>query len=111
VVANSFTNTRALFSGLSATNTGLANKLHSAFKSLSDDVTGVVRNTITGNENSIKGLNKSISDQLDRINALRQSLSRQFAAADAAISQLNNQGSALTNIFTAQSNATGSSKK
>jgi flagellar hook-associated protein 2 len=110
-LSNSFTNTRALFSGLSATNTGLANKFHSAFKALSDDVTGVVRNAITGNENSIKGINKSISDQLARVNSLRQSLSRQFAAADAAISQLNNQGSALTNIFTAQSNAASSSKK
>ncbi len=104
-LATSFPNARALFSGSSTTNTGLANKFHSAFKNLSNDVTGVVKNAITGNENSIKGINKSIGDQLARISTLRQSLSRQFAAADAAISQLNSQGTSLTNIFTAQNNA------
>jgi flagellar hook-associated protein 2 len=109
-LTNSFSDTRALFSGLSASNTGLANKFHNAFKNLSDDVTGVVRNAITGNENSVKALNKSIGEQLARISTLRQSLSRQFAAADAAISQLNSQGTALTNIFTAQSNASSSKK-
>ncbi len=101
-LASSFTDTRALFSGSSSTHTGLANKFHSAFKGLSDDVTGVVKNAITGNENSIKALNKSIGDQLARISALRQSLTRQFAAADAAINQLNSQGTSLTNLFTAQ---------
>lgn len=108
-LSTSFTDTRALFSGLGSTNTGLANKFHSAFKNLSDDVTGIVKTAITGNENSIKRLNTSIADQLARVSALRQSLSRQFAAADAAISQLNNQGTSLTNIFTAQNSA--SSKK
>lgn len=101
-LSSSFTDTRALFSGSSSSNTGLANKFHSTFKGLSDDVTGVVKNAITGNENSIKALNKSIGDQLARISALRQSLTRQFAAADAAINQLNSQGTSLTNLFTAQ---------
>ncbi len=101
-LSNSLTNVRALFSGSSSTDTGLANKFHSAFQGLSNDVTGVVKSAITGNENSIKALNKSIGDQLARISTLRQSLSRQFAAADAAINQLNGQGTSLTNLFTAQ---------
>lgn len=104
-LSTSFTDTRALFSGAGSTSTGLANKFHSTFKGLSDDVTGVVKNAITGNENSIKALNKSIGDQLARISTLRQSLSRQFAAADAAINQLNSQGTSLTNIFTAQNSS------
>ena len=101
-LSSSFTDTRALFSGSSSSNTGLANKFYSTFKGLSDDVTGVVKNAITGNENSIKALNKSIADQLARLSSLRQSLTRQFAAADAAINQLNSQGTSLTNLFTAQ---------
>jgi flagellar hook-associated protein 2 len=104
-LSNSLADVRALFSGASSTQTGLANKFHGVFKNLSDDVTGVVKNAITGNENSIKRLNTSIADQLARISTLRQSLSRQFAAADAAISQLNNQGTSLTNIFSTQNSS------
>jgi flagellar hook-associated protein 2 len=100
---------RALLSGKTSTDKGLANEIYNAYKSLSDDTIGVVRKAITGNENSIKRLNTSIVDQLARVSALRQSLSRQFAAADAAINQLNNQGTSLTNIFSAQNSS--SSKK
>ncbi len=96
---------RALLAGKEGFQKGLANEVYTSYKSISDDVIGLVKKAITGNENSIKGINKSIGDQLARISTLRQSLSRQFAAADAAISQLNSQGTSLTNIFTAQNNA------
>ena len=41
----------------------------------------------------------SISKRLEAINRLRESLTRQFSAADAAIGQLNSQGTALTSII------------
>lgn len=102
---NGIEDVRALFSGKASGNKGIANEIHTAYKNLSDDVTGIVRKAITGNEDSIKRLEKSVAAQLERISSLRQSLSRQFAAADAAINQLNSQGTSLTNIFTAQNNA------
>lgn len=101
-LSNSFSDVRSLFSGFSETDTGLANKFYDAFTALSDDVTGLVKNAITGNESSIKNIEKTVSDQLARLSRLRQTLTRQFAAADAAINQLNGQGTALTNLFDAQ---------
>ncbi|HEX4949607.1 MAG TPA: flagellar filament capping protein FliD [Blastocatellia bacterium] len=98
-------NVRALFAGKASGDKGIANEIYTSYKTLSDDLTGIVRKAITGNEDSIKRLDKSIADQLARVSTLRQSLSRQFAAADAAISQLNSQGTSLTNIFTAQNSA------
>lgn len=107
-LADSFSNVRALFSGLSSTDTGLANTFYDAFAALSDDVTGVVQTAITGNETSIKSIEKTVSNQLARLNTLRQTLTRQFAAVDAAINQLNGQGTALTNLFEAQRQSTKS---
>jgi len=43
----------------------------------------------------------SIADQLARVNQLRDSLTAQFAKMDAAIGQINNQGSSLSSIITA----------
>jgi flagellar hook-associated protein 2 len=107
-LTNSFSDARALLSGLSDTDTGLANSFYDSFKTLSDSVTGLVKNAITGNESSIKTIEKTVSDQLARLSSLRQSLTRQFAAVDAAINQLNGQGTALTNLFEAQKQSTKS---
>lgn len=89
----------ALLFGKTESDTGLFNSTHSAFKNLSDTVTGTVQHAINGYQSSIKSLNKSIADQMQRISLLKESLTRQFAAVDAAIGQLNGQGSALTGIL------------
>lgn len=96
---NSFGDVQALLSGKTVSNSGIGQLIHQATNNLSDAVTGQVQTAINGNQTSIKSINKSISDQLDRINLLRDSLTRQFAAIDAAINQINGQGSALTNIL------------
>lgn len=90
---------KALLYGKVEGQTGLFNSIHELTKGLSDSVTGSVQNSITGYQNSVKSLNESISKRLESLNSLRDSLTRQFAAADAAIGQLNNQGTALTNII------------
>ncbi len=107
-LTNSFSDARALLSGLSSTDTGLANTFYETFKNLSDSTTGLVKNAITGNETSIKTIEKTVSDQLARLSSLRQSLTKQFAAVDAAINQLNGQGTTLTNLFEAQRQSTKS---
>lgn len=89
---------QALFAGAEG-KTGLFSSVSTAFDQLSDDVSGVVQNAIAGYKTSIQNINKSISDQTQRINALRDSLTRQFAVVDSAINQLNSQGSTLTTII------------
>ncbi len=90
---------QALLAGKSAGFTGIAGALHEAFDKLSDEVTGVVKTAIKGYQDSIKRTEKTIADQLARLNTLRQSLNRQFSVADAAIGQLNGQSTQLTSIL------------
>jgi flagellar capping protein FliD len=89
---------RSLLSGTSG-KTGLFSGISKSCDQLSDDVTGVVQNAITGYKTSIQTLAKSITDQTARINSLRDSLTRQFAVVDSAINQLNSQGTTLTSII------------
>jgi flagellar hook-associated protein 2 len=98
-LANSFSDVQALLAGKTTGYTGLANSIHDAYDRLSNDVTGVVKAAINGYADSIKRISNSISDQLARLDTLRNTLTRQFAAADAAISQLNDQGTALTSLI------------
>jgi len=79
--------------------TGLFNSINTTFANLSDDVTGVVQTAINGYQSSIKTINQSILEQTRRINELKDSLTQQFAKVDAAIGQINGQGSALTSII------------
>ncbi len=90
---------RALLAGASGTQTGLANSIYTLMNGLSDTVNGVVQTAIAGYQQSIKNIDKSITAQFDRLNLLRQSLTRQFAVADAAIGQLNGQGTTLDGII------------
>ena len=90
---------KALLAGKDSTQTGLANQLNNTSKLLSDSATGIVQGVISGYQTSLTNLNNSINDQLQRISSLKDSLTRQFAVADAAISGLNNQNTALTNIL------------
>lgn len=98
-LSSSFGDVQALLSGKDESFTGLGQALHTAYDQLSNDVTGLVKTAINGYADSLKRLNSSINSQLDRLASLRETLTRQFAAADAAISQLNDQGTALTNLL------------
>lgn len=90
---------KALLFGKTESVKGVFNKFFDASRGLSDSVTGSVQTAIAGYQSSVKNLNDSISNRIEAINRLRTSLTRQFAAADAAIGQLNGQGTALTNII------------
>jgi flagellar hook-associated protein 2 len=98
-LSDSFADVQALLAGKDDNYTGLANNLYNTYDRLSNDVTGLVKTAINGYADSIKRINNSINDQLARLSTLRESLTRQFAAADAAIGQLNGQGTALTNLL------------
>jgi flagellar hook-associated protein 2 len=100
-LTNSLSDVQALLAGLTESNVGLGKHLHEAFDKLSDDVSGVVKLAIDGYRSSIERTDRSIADQLARLSALRNSLNRQFAAADVAIGQLNGQSTQLTNILEA----------
>ena len=90
---------KALLFGLTESQTGVFQKAHSVSKSLSDSVTGVVQGTIAGYQASAKNLGDIITRRLEGLTKLQDSLTRQFAVADAAINQLNNQGTALQSII------------
>jgi flagellar hook-associated protein 2 len=102
VLTDSFSEVKALLAGKAASDTGLAESIYDSYNKLSDSVSGVVQNAIKGYQDSITRIGKSVTEQLARLSALRDSLNRQYAAVDAAINQLNNQNSSLTSILTAQ---------
>lgn len=90
---------QALLHGKTATDTGLAEIVLATTARLGDEITGTLQTAITGYQTTISGIDKSIADGEDRLELLRLSLQKQFAAVDAAIGQLNSQGTALTNII------------
>lgn len=98
-LTDSYSDVKALLAGKTSSDTGLAASLYQSYNRLSDNVTGLVQNAISGYQDSIKRISQSVTAQLDRVNQLRDSLSRQYAAADAAINQLNSQNTSLTSIL------------
>ncbi len=96
---SSLSDVQALLFGATSSSTGIFNAVHATYDQLSDSISGVVQTAITGYQTSIQTLNKSILDQTQRINALKDSLTRQFAVMDAAIGQINSQGTTLTAIM------------
>lgn len=98
-LSSSAADVRALLSGKAAGDTGLASTIFTTAENLSDGISGVVQMAVNGYQSSIKGIEKSVSEQQARLELLRVSLTRQFAAVDAAIGQLNNQGTALTSVM------------
>jgi flagellar hook-associated protein 2 len=91
---------RALLYGATSGQTGIFQNFHSVLNGMSDSVSGSVQSAITGYQSSVKSLNNSISNKMEALARLKASLSRQFSVVDAAIGQLNSQGSALTSIMT-----------
>lgn len=92
---NALSDVQALFAGKTDSDSGLASSLVDA----SSNMSGYVQTAITGFDASIDQLSKHIADQQTRLSALRDSLTRQFAIADAAIGQLNGQNTSLTSIL------------
>ena len=90
---------RSLLFGATESDSGVFKQVESIVEGLSDSITGTVQTAINGYQSSVETINKSITNRLEYIDRLRDSLTRQFAAADAAIGQLNGQGTALTNII------------
>ena len=90
---------KALLYGKTSTQEGLFQKIHTVTKGLSDSITGSVQNAITGYQSSIKNLNARISDRLAALTHLKDTLTKQFSVADAAIGQINGQGTSLTGII------------
>jgi flagellar hook-associated protein 2 len=78
---------------------GLFESFTTVSKGLSDSITGSVQTAITGYQSSVTSLNSRISERLSALTRLRDSLTRQFSIADAAIGQLNGQGAALSNVI------------
>jgi flagellar hook-associated protein 2 len=90
---------RALLYGATTGQTGIFQNFHTVLNGMSDGVSGSVQTAITGFESSIHSMNNSISNKLEAIARLKDSLTRQFAVVDAAIGQLNSQNSALTGVI------------
>ncbi len=97
------TDVRSLIYGLTGARRGIAQGIFDLSTNLSDNIGGTIQTAINGYQNSIKSLDKSVADKLASISSLRASLARQYATMDAAIGQLNGQGTALTNILKSMS--------
>lgn len=90
---------KAFLFGKTEAHTGIFESIYQVSNNLSDSTTGTVQNAITGYQTSINTISDTVAKRTEMINNLRDTLTRQFAAADAAIGQLNGQGSALTSVM------------
>ncbi len=91
---------RALLYGKTTAQTGVFHAAYAVSNGLSDNITGSVQTAIKGYESSVKNLNDTIAKRTALLNTMRDTLTRQFAAADAAIGQLNGQATALSSFLT-----------
>lgn len=100
---------KALLYGAADAQEGLFEQFNTVSKNLSDSITGSVQTAITGYQSSVTGLNARISDRLVALQQLKTTLTNRFSIADAAIGQLNGQGTAITNLMKSlQSNSNAS---
>lgn len=90
---------RALLYGETSAESGIFQNAYALSKNLSDDITGSVQTAIKGYQSSVKNLNDTIADRTEMLDRLRDSLTRRFSVADAAIGQLNGQNTSLTNVI------------
>lgn len=92
-------NVKSLLYGKTSADTGIFQSAYNTSNSLSDNITGSVITAINGYQNSVTRLNDTIANRTEIMTRLSDTLKRQFAAADAAIGQLNNQNTSITNII------------
>ena len=98
-ITTNINDVRALLYGNTTGQTGVFNSLHDIADDLSDNITGTVQTAINGYEATVKNLNSTIEKRTALLNDYRDMLTRRFAAADAAIGQLNGQGTAIGNLM------------
>lgn len=98
-LANSLEDVRALLFGKTEGAKGIANSMDELLGGMSDAISGTVTTAINGYKSSVDRINKSVSDQTAAITLLRDSLTRQFGAMDAALSQINSQSTSLKAII------------
>lgn len=99
---------RSLLRGKTDAQTGVFQAIHEVSDDLSDTITGSVQTAINGFEASVKSLNATIDKRTAMLENMREVLTRRFAAADAAIGQLNGQGTAITNLMKALTTSSSS---
>lgn len=100
---------RALLYGNETDQIGIFERGYEVLNDLSDSITGSVQNAINGYESTVRNLNETIAKRTEILENMRDILTRRFAAADAAIGQLNNQGSAITNFMKTLQSGNGNS--
>jgi flagellar hook-associated protein 2 len=101
-------NVRALLYGKTTSDEGIFQSAYQVSNGLSDNIIGSIQTAINGYTASVKTINSTITSRTAILEQLRESLSRQFAAADTAIGQLNSQNSALTNVIKSLSSSSSS---
>lgn len=90
---------RALLFGKTSTQKGIFQNVQAIAENLSNTTTGSIQTAINGYQSSIQNINDTISNRLEIINRMRETMTKQFAAADSAIGLLNSQSSSITNIL------------
>jgi flagellar hook-associated protein 2 len=87
---------------------GFATRVQTVAKSASDPVDGTVTTSIAGRNSGIKRMQDSITDWDNRLTLRRETLTRQFAALETALSRMNSQSNWLNGQINALSNSSGS---
>lgn len=90
---------KALLFGKTENDTGLFQKVFKISTGISDSINGSVQTAINGYQSSLSSLNNTIANRQEALSRLKDSLSKKFSVADAAIGQLNGQQSSLNNII------------
>ncbi len=86
----------------SATGSGFLKLATDAMASLEDPTSGFIKNAETDIQSQINNTTARISDKQDQVTLLQQRLQDQMAAADAAISSMEQQYSYLASVFQSQ---------
>ena len=94
-LGSSLSDVQALLAGKTDNQFGLSKDLTTVGNNLQSSVT----QAIAGFDSSIQSIDKNIIAQQERLQNLRTSLTRQFSVVDAAIGQLNGQGTALSSVL------------
>jgi len=89
----------------SATSGGFLKFATDAMTSIEDPTSGLIKTAESAIQSRIDTTNSRISDKQDQINLLQQNLTKQMAAADAAIATMEQQYSYLESVFQAQQTA------
>jgi len=96
---------KALLFGKTEDKKGIFQNFFKASTGLSDSITGSVQTAIKGYDTSLSSLNNTISQRLEALSRLKESLTKQFSIADAAIGQLSGQGASLSGIVSSYQNS------